>query len=398
MALQKENVLGNMYGLRAALSVISKNYDEIQAAEAQAEKNYKQLDSDERAANEKLEASKNFYSFAKHNLNYCKSNLLKGAIGFVITAVLTAVFIVILLKLENSYNLTDKMTYISGAIFGISLFNIALIINHVFSKSYSLSRFLLIITCVLAVVGSIATVIVFLYIESEISVGVAYGGLAFGGFVVCVLLAFSFIIAIMKYLSGCLSCNVKKQHKEKELDDAYLKYNAATLAFKNERKSIAENRKRAIAPCVENVNTMDAMLKSAYKGILDERDWENVDLIIYYLETGRADDIKEALQLVDRKLQTQRIENLICDATQCIVDTLNNGFRNMQQALAIVYNGLSEQLSGISSQLSQINSNTFSAAAMNQALLAKANVTSSQMINELRTLRNNSDYARSRLA
>lgn len=34
--------------------------------------------------------------------------------------------------------------------------------------------------------------------------------------------------------------------------------------------------------------------------LIDFRDWENIDLIIYYFETGRADDMKEALQLVDR--------------------------------------------------------------------------------------------------
>ena len=33
-------------------------------------------------------------------------------------------------------------------------------------------------------------------------------------------------------------------------------------------------------------------------------DWSNLDLIIYYLETNRADTIKEALQLLDEEIRT----------------------------------------------------------------------------------------------
>ena len=40
---------------------------------------------------------------------------------------------------------------------------------------------------------------------------------------------------------------------------------------------------------------------------LDRRDWAHIELIVYLLETGRADDLKEALQLVDREVQTRNI-------------------------------------------------------------------------------------------
>lgn len=46
-------------------------------------------------------------------------------------------------------------------------------------------------------------------------------------------------------------------------------------------------------------------LENAYGDILDSRDWDKLDKIIYLLETHRADTVKEALQLIDRERNRQ---------------------------------------------------------------------------------------------
>jgi hypothetical protein len=73
-------------------------------------------------------------------------------------------------------------------------------------------------------------------------------------------------------------------------------------------------------------------------------------LLIYYLETSRADDLKEALQLVDRQKQTQQITKAIADANKSLSTTINTAMNRMGQAL-------SKSFSVISSQLAQISQN-----------------------------------------
>lgn len=53
----------------------------------------------------------------------------------------------------------------------------------------------------------------------------------------------------------------------------------------------------------DNGMTLDdrVKLENAYGDILDSRDWDKLDKIIYLLETYRADSVKEALQLIDRE-------------------------------------------------------------------------------------------------
>lgn len=46
-------------------------------------------------------------------------------------------------------------------------------------------------------------------------------------------------------------------------------------------------------------------LDNSYGDILDSRDWDKLDKIIYLLETHRADTVKEALQLIDRERNRQ---------------------------------------------------------------------------------------------
>lgn len=68
-----------------------------------------------------------------------------------------------------------------------------------------------------------------------------------------------------------------------------------------------------------------AELASAFTPTIDLRDWENLDLVIFYMETGRADTIKEALQQVDRQRQNNAIIDAIGLATKQISATISNG-------------------------------------------------------------------------
>ncbi len=54
---------------------------------------------------------------------------------------------------------------------------------------------------------------------------------------------------------------------------------------------ILEERNGLILPLIKYCNQYYAALYGEYKNFLDERDWKNLDLVIYEIETRRADSI-----------------------------------------------------------------------------------------------------------
>lgn len=85
-------------------------------------------------------------------------------------------------------------------------------------------------------------------------------------------------------------------------------------------------------------------LLAQFKSVLDIRDWEHIDLIIFNFETGRADTLKEALQQVDRRVQTDEIIEAIESAGSSIAATINVTMRELRSDLNKSFNRLSEQL------------------------------------------------------
>ena len=180
----------------------------------------------------------------------------------------------------------------------------------------------------------------------------------------------------------------------------------------------AEERYRRYATSIENVDvtlidviqfmTIDSkdsvrkmnlssikIIDSAVKTypLIDFRDWENVDLLIYYFETGRADDMKEALQLVDRQRQTDQIVEAVESASESICKSIDRSMRQLGNALSQSFGVLSKQMAQqhvelmagmerqadeqrqmAAAQLSEIRAQTAeqrNTQAMNRALLEK---------------------------
>lgn len=142
------------------------------------------------------------------------------------------------------------------------------------------------------------------------------------------------------------------------------------------------------------------IIESAVKAypLIDFRDWENVDLIIYYFETGRADDMKEALQLVDRQRQTDQIVEAIENASESISKTIDRSMAQLGSALAQSFSVLSRQMAQqhvelmagmerqAETQLHEIRAQTAeqrNAQAMNQALLKKISDSSLELAEQM---------------
>ena len=93
---------------------------------------------------------------------------------------------------------------------------------------------------------------------------------------------------------------------------------------------------------LESKDIVDSAVKAF--PVIDFRDWENTDLLIYYFETGRAENLKEALQLVDRQRQTDQITDAIDMAASAIEKTIQQSMSALGTALSISFDRLSGQL------------------------------------------------------
>ncbi|MDE7379864.1 MAG: hypothetical protein K2N14_02315, partial [Clostridia bacterium] len=166
---------------------------------------------------------------------------------------------------------------------------------------------------------------------------------------------------------------------------------------KKQALNVIKQRNAYIVPLVKSCNVFYTALVQQFSPILDERDWRHLDLVIYQIETHRADSVKEALQLVDRELQTERIERAIGEATKAICFTLTQGFNNLQQSIKTCCNRICDRLDTISSQLDTVSKQMVvqsiqlaeltDSVKLGNALQAKANVTSAQLYNDLQAIR-----------
>lgn len=150
--------------------------------------------------------------------------------------------------------------------------------------------------------------------------------------------------------------------------------------------------KDIVVPVVKSM--FDALLNQ-YSSLLDSRDWKNLDLIIFYLETGRADTIKEALSHVDRQNQMDRLTEAINEASATICKTLERSFASLENCINENFENLSYQLSkqhreqmgalkGIGSSLNSISSRVDQISvnsAMQTSLLNNININSNELAN-----------------
>lgn len=144
-------------------------------------------------------------------------------------------------------------------------------------------------------------------------------------------------------------------------------------------------------------------LNKQFDDLIDERDWRNTDLIIYLIETGRADDVKEALQLVDKARRHDELLEAIEDASSQISSSLSRGFERLGTLVYSCCHALSKQVDSLSAEISVHNkqmekqfaeisssvNDLLKTEQLSAALQAQANKNSDQLVNEIAMLRDN---------
>lgn len=136
---------------------------------------------------------------------------------------------------------------------------------------------------------------------------------------------------------------------------------------------------------------------SSFINVLDERDWKNLDLIIFILETHRADTLKEALQQVDMYRHTEKIARAIENASLAICNTIRQESDRISLAIGNCVDTINSRLQIIadnqnvlSKELNSVNDNikkSINATELQNALIAKSNETSEQMAMDIARIR-----------
>lgn len=162
--------------------------------------------------------------------------------------------------------------------------------------------------------------------------------------------------------------------------------------------------------------------------IIDERDWTNLDYLIYAMETGRADSMKEALQMCDKELQTERLERSMAMASEQISRTVTRGLGNLQAQMEVCFHALTDEVhnsarmitgairegaartsamiaataEATNARIDQLNGSVqagnarlaqiSTSSALNSALLAKANENSQSLVQDVNRLRSYADF------
>ncbi len=163
---------------------------------------------------------------------------------------------------------------------------------------------------------------------------------------------------------------------------------------------IAKEKKKATEHAIAGLAVLKAVEES-FSDMVDKRDWENIDVMLYALETRRAENMKEALSFVDSERRTAQIVSSVKVAAKEIGKSINGGLHHLQGTMtqqfqklgdAVVRQG--DMVAGRIKELdSKVDDNSNyvqqlgSQVSLNNALREKANENMAAIASEIREYR-----------
>ena len=141
-----------------------------------------------------------------------------------------------------------------------------------------------------------------------------------------------------------------------------------------------EEGKALQAEVYEAVEPVRSALVQTYSGIIDERDWQYLDLVIFYYETRRADSIKEALQLVDRQKQTEMIVSAVQEAGREICSSIYDAAQMLASTIVKCCNIICKNMNANAAAV-------VDALTLQKSLLEEASRTSAQMAEDIKFIK-----------
>lgn len=162
---------------------------------------------------------------------------------------------------------------------------------------------------------------------------------------------------------------------------------------------------RKIDTIRNDTNIFAKALVKQYSKTINQSEWKNIDLLIYYLSTGRADSYKEALNLTDSKLNHNELVRMIGNAKEEIINTVHSTGASIRSSLseasakinsniAIVSKQLSMTADFVSSGISSVSSSIDYAIYQNKQLIDAATLNNSLQEQSNRTSKESLDLTK----
>lgn len=121
-----------------------------------------------------------------------------------------------------------------------------------------------------------------------------------------------------------------------------------SIAKNNELLALPVEVPQRLIELERNNSIILESLITNHTSVICRDDWKYTDLLIYYISTGRAESLKEALQLVDRQVQTDQIVSSIEKLNETLNSTLIQGFKFLGEVIDTNLKELSFQVSSLS--------------------------------------------------
>ena len=338
----KEFVIG-LYGLKTSLSMLSNEADRLRAAE-EREKN--------------LRESVELKQYRKNELQKRYDDVLAKK------------------KMLDAKSALDKAAMIRNIIIGAILF-----------------------------VGSLLSILPFTLIAA-LSVSLGSVGIALAVFFIGFGIIFAmFIVGLILLKKGIFNSARKLVLNELvslEKQVAERKAELDSLSAELEKEETAYNEyytefKATCRDCAEKSKVIYEATYATYNDILDNRDWGNVDYIIYVYETNRADTLPKALEILGTELRHQDILAAIDHASKEVQRTLTDSIgmlgaqigaqmealgNRIEKSNAVTTAVIREAAAAASAQASALRDGV----TEQNALLKKSNVNSTFLVNDMHYL------------
>lgn len=373
---QKNNIVAELYALRAGLSVISERADDIRSRESDIEAEYSKA----KPIQDEIDENNRKIAMEREKEKKISKELELISIDANYKNKVNA-------KYEKKTGNMSPMRYMFMAfIIGLAVaFGVAIIFFAI-----TMSRRL-----------TMTGIVIFLVLD-------------IGG----VLIA-SIITGIVKIktfrsykIQSIDETNAEKEKLETEIKQ--ISENISDMETSNEKLGVQkeeENKaieqsvleiKKDMSSITQEVSLYYSAMETEYSNLLNPADWKNADLCIFYLQTGRADSIKECLQLADRQRQNDEIVGALNAASDRICKEISSGFKALGGTMVTCINALSMQIDTVGNSLAAQNKATvralgaleksnaalLSSGQLNNALQAKANETSEAMLRDYRYVQN----------
>lgn len=151
-----------------------------------------------------------------------------------------------------------------------------------------------------------------------------------------------------------------------------------------------EKQEKIMHPIMCECKIIFTELSDKFSYLLDPRDWENVDIIIYMLETGRSESIKEALNNADLKKYFEDLVKIVNSNAISLRNMLSDKFSSLHAAIDNCASLIQDGYERNSKLLGEIKSETekhLIAAEINNATMESINVSCRDMAENIDRIR-----------